>query len=155
MNRANAMKQSGKIMPSEMATELLFFLPDGAGVGGKGDGGKGDGGPTVGGFVGTGVGAVHPALHFEAVGYFPFALNFSLQLYVLLGTVNWQSKLVMGTGVGAGVALHHVPISGVQVFSKTQPKHQDRSSSTNTAYLLRPSCILAGLVAVTARTIES
>jgi hypothetical protein len=80
MNRASAMKQSGKIMPSVMATELLFFLPDsdGAGVGGEG-------GPTVGGFVGTGVGAMHPTLQVEAVGYFPFALNFSLQLYVVGG----------------------------------------------------------------------
>jgi hypothetical protein len=77
------MKQSGKIMPSVMATELLFFLPDGAG--GAGVGGEGDVGPTVGGFVGTGVGAMHPTLQAEAVGYFPFALNFSLQLYVVGG----------------------------------------------------------------------
>jgi hypothetical protein len=127
MNRANAMKQSGKIMPSEMATELLFFLPDGAGVGGKGDGGEGVGGAGVG---GAGVGAMHPTLQVEAVGYFPFALKTSLQLYVLFGLSNWQLKLVLGTGVGGGgvgIALHHVPIPDVQDFSKTaKTSRQDK-----------------------------
>jgi hypothetical protein len=98
---------------------------------------------------------MHPTLQAEDVGYFPFALNFSLQLYVLGGN-HWQSKLVMGTGAGVGIVLHHVPIADVQDFSKTaKTSRQVKQYSQNTAYRGRPNCSLTGNVAVTARTIES
>jgi hypothetical protein len=82
------MKQSGKIMPSVMATELLLFLPDGAGAG---VGGEGDDGRKVGFFDGGFVGSVQFLPQAEAEGYFPFALKRSLQLYALGFFVNWQS----------------------------------------------------------------